>query len=69
MNILYTYMYVLVVFYYLVYISIDMKIVCTIPVPLYLCINNNYQKTEHVKTVFPVPRVWCCRSCFRVLVG
>ena len=29
-------MYVLVVYYYLVYISIDMKIVCTIPVPLYL---------------------------------
>ena len=42
-------MYVLVVFYYLVNIFIDMKIVCTIPVPLYLCIYNNYQNAEHVK--------------------
>ena len=42
-------MYVLVVFYYLVNIFIDMKIVCTIPVPLYLYIYNNYQNAEHVK--------------------
>jgi len=38
-----------------------MKIVCTLPVHLYLCIYNNYQNTEHVKTVFPI--------CIQILTG
>ena len=42
-------MYVLVVFYYLVYIFIDMKILCTTPVPLYLYIYNTHQNAELVK--------------------